>query len=327
MWAAVYEELGPAREVLSVKQFPVPDPAPGEVRVRIRLSGVNPSDWRARLVGRGVPITRQIPHSDGVGTIDAVGHGVSASRIGERVWTWNAAWMREHGTAAQFVCLPARQAVPLPDSVSDEQAAGLGIPFMTAWHALTRAGSIDGRTVLVAGGAGAVGNAAIALGKYLGATVITTVSSEAKAELAERAGADVVVNYRDHDAAAQIRAMAPDGVHRIIELAPGANMELDLEVIADRGSIVVYAPEPQPPSIPVQRLMRANIALEFILVYTIGADAENDAVNGVSTALRGGHLHALPTHRFPLEQVADAHEAVENAVTGKVVVELPEGGP
>lgn len=323
--AALYDRLGPAHEVLRVAELPDPMPAPGLVRVRMRVSGVNPSDWRARLVGRGGPLPYpfQIPHSDGAGSIDAVGEGVEPSRIGERVWTWHAAWQRAHGTAAQYVCLPAEQAVPLPDEVSDEQAAGLGIPYMTAWHCLFADGPIADRTVLVAGGAGAVGNAAVQLAGRAGATVVTTVSSPEKAELARAAGAHAVVNYRSPDAVEALRAAAPDGVARIVELALGRNLELDLAVANDGATIMTYAPETTDPVVPTQRLMRSNIRLTFMLIYTIPPAAQAAAVTGVAAALAEGALRPLPTTHFALHDVADAHAAVEGGAVGKVVVDIP----
>ncbi|ETT24461.1 oxidoreductase, zinc-binding dehydrogenase family [Rhodococcus aetherivorans] len=324
MLAAVYERLGAARDVLDVRRMPRPEPGPGEVRVRLRLSGVNPSDWRARLHGRGTPLQWQIPHSDGVGVVDAVGPGADPGRIGSRVWVWNAAWRRRHGTAAQWTCVPDRQAVNLPEHVGDELAAGLGIPFTTAWHALFADGPLDGATVLVAGGAGAVGNAAVQLASRAGATVLATASTDEKARLARAAGASVVVDYRSSEAAAALRAAAPDGVGRILELALGRNLDLDLEVLADHGTVVVYAPEPEPPPIPVQRLMARNLRTHFLLVYTIGPRAQEDAVRGITAALEDGALTPLPTVWFPLHEVAAAHEAVEGGVLGKVVLGLPE---
>ncbi|NLG54689.1 MAG: zinc-binding dehydrogenase, partial [Rhodococcus sp.] len=227
MRVAAYRELGDAREVLKLREVQAPEPAAGEVRVQINLSGVNPSDWRARRGGRPwAGAEWSIPHSDGVGVIDAVGSGVADSRLGERVWLWNAAWNRSHGTASQYVCLPSRQAVLLPDHVSDEFAAGIGIPYMTAWHCLHVDGPLAGKTVLVTGGAGAVGNAAIQLAKYDGAFVIATVSSPEKARIARAAGADAVVNYRTSTDVRTSSEVADD----IIAAAPDGNVDLVVDV-------------------------------------------------------------------------------------------------
>jgi NADPH2:quinone reductase len=219
--------------------------------------------------------------------------------------------------------IPAEQAVRLPDEVSFNQGAGLAIPYITAHGCLYLDGPIRGRTILVAGGAGAVGHAAIELAKFDGAHVITTVSSSEKAELARAAGADVVVNYRDADAVEQIRAAAPDGVDRVIEVALGANLDLNLAVLRPAGSIITYAAEPAgDPQLPVRRLMTDNITLRFVLVYNFTAAQINAAVAGVSEALAAGALTSLPETHFSLDDIAQAHLAVEDGVTGKVIVDI-----
>ncbi len=240
MLAAAYSQRGSADEVLAVREVPDPVVGPGEVRVRIHTSGVNPTDWKSRSAG--APIEDYlIPNQDGAGIIDQVGAGVDPARLGQRVWVFHAAWQRTNGTAAQFTALPAGQAVPLPDTIGFDQGAGLGIPYITAHGCLYGDGPIDGLTVLVAAGAGAVGHAAIELAVFGGARVIATVSSQEKAQIARAAGAHVVVNYRDCDAAAQIAAAAPGGVDRIIEVALGANLELDLAVLKPHGRLVVVS--------------------------------------------------------------------------------------
>lgn len=326
MQAAIYERTGPAREVLRVVEVPDPRPAPGEVRVRLRASGVNPTDWRSRSGNSGRPMAfpQQTPGQDGAGEIDAVGAGVDRERLGERVWVYHAALGRPGGSAAQYVVLPEEQAVPLPPGVDVEQGAGLGIPFMTAHRCLFADGPVAGRDILVAGGAGAVGNAAVQLAKRAGARVITTVSSPAKAELARQAGADgVIVDYRRPSAALEVRAFAPDGVHRIIEVALGANLALDLEALAPSGTIITYAREETDPAIPVHRLMANNQRLEFMLIYTTPPEALRHAVRDITEALRAGDLRPLPAHHFPLAEIAAAHEAVERGTVGKVIVDLP----
>ncbi|HXD68695.1 MAG TPA: NADPH:quinone reductase [Gaiellales bacterium] len=324
MRAAVYERYGPARDVLRVAEIDRPEPGPGEVRVRVRVSAVNPTDWRVRSGSQGggdPPFPYLVPNQDGAGEIDAVGEGVTAGRVGTRVWVWFAAHGRQHGSAAQWVCLPERQAVPLPAGASFELGASLGIPALTAHHCLFRDGAIDGRTVLVAGGAGAVGHFAIELGRRGGARVIATVSSDEKAELARKAGAQTIVNYRSDDCAATIRAAAPEGVDRIVEVAPAANAALNAEVIAPNGVVAIYAADGDLAT-PVRPLMVRNAALRFVLVYNVAAEWLARAVDDVSAALAAGDLSELPAHRFELDDIAAAHEAVESGVVGKVLVDI-----
>lgn len=323
MQAAVYDRYGPAAEVLRVTEMERPEPGPGQVRVRMRLSGVNPTDWKSRAGATPRPIDGfQIPHHDGVGVIDAVGEGVDAGRVGQRVWTFLAAAGNRFGTAAQWSVLPSRQAVPLPEGAADELGACLGVPAMTAHHCLFADGSLDGKYVLVAGGAGAVGHFAIELAKFSGARVATTVSGPQKAELARQAGADLVVNYRDLGAADQLRGFAAQ-LDRIIEVALGANLELDLALSGLGTRIVTYAAEPHDPVLPVRTCMNANVALRFVLLYGVPAEALDQAAADISKALQGGGLTELPIIRFPLDQVAAAQEAVEGGAVGKVVIEIP----
>jgi NADPH2:quinone reductase len=289
----------------------------------MELSGVNPTDWKSRSGATPRPIDGfQIPHHDGAGVIDAVGSDVDTGRVGQRVWTWMAAAGRRWGTAAEWSLLPARQAVPLPDNASSELGACLGVPAMTAHRCLFADGPVDGKNVLVAGGAGAVGHFAIELAKYYGAKVVTTVSGPQKAELAKSAGADLVVNYRDADAAEQLKAFAPQ-MDRIVEVALGANLDLDLAVSGPQTHIVDYAAEPADPVLPVRRCMNANVTLRFILLYGVPAEAADQAVADISRAVAAAALTALPVTRFPLDQVAAAQDAVAGGAVGKVVVELP----
>ncbi|HUJ07573.1 MAG TPA: NADPH:quinone reductase [Streptosporangiaceae bacterium] len=319
MRAALYESYGPSGEVLRVADIDRPEPGPGEVRVRIELSGVNPTDWKSRSGSTPRPIDGfQIPHHDGAGVIDAVGEGVSQDRVGQRVWTWMAAAGRKWGTAAQWSVLPARQAVPLSDGISAELGASLGVPAMTAYRCLFADGPVTGKTVLVAGGAGAVGHFAIELAKYAGARVVTTVSGPDKAELAARAGADLVVNYRDPRAADQIAEFGP--VDRVVELALGANLSLDLAVIVPGAEIVTYAAEPSDPALPVRACMNANVVLRFVLLYGVPADAMDRAVTEITAALTAGALTELPVHRFGLDDVVAAQDAVQGGAVGKVLV-------
>jgi NADPH:quinone reductase-like Zn-dependent oxidoreductase len=336
MKAIVYERGG-GSEVLSLIDRPVPDPGPGEVRVKVAFSGVNPTDWKSRSNTQTAEGAQQVPNQDGSGVVDAVGPGVDDARVGERVWLWEAAWQRPDGTAQEYVVLPARQAVPLPDGASLELGASLGIPAMTAHRALTLVdggparlapGALAGRTVLVAGGAGAVGNAAIQLARWAGATVLTTVSSPAKAELAQAAGAHHVVDYRAQDAAAVIRELAPGGVDLVVEVAPTANVELDLAVLATNGTVAFYADGSGPElTIPVRDSMARNLRWLGILVYTVPDTAKLDAVAAISDAVAAGALRSgkeagLPWHLFPLERTAEAHDAVQGGAVGKVLIEL-----
>jgi NADPH2:quinone reductase len=323
MRAALYDRYGTAGDVLRVEEIERPEPGPGEVRVRIEVSGINPTDWKSRTGATPRPIDGfQVPHHDGAGVIDKVGEGVDPGRNGERVWLWMAAAGRRWGTAAQWSVLPERQAVRLPDGVPAELGASLGVPAMTAHRCLFSDGPLDGKTVLVAGGAGAVGHFAIELAKHAGATVITTVSGPAKAELATRAGADHVVNYRDADAADQIRSLALP-VDRVIELALGANLQLDLAVTRPHAHIVTYAAEPADPELPVRACMTANVTLRFVLLYGIPPAAFDQAARDITTALTDGKLTGLPVTRFALDDVAAAHDAVEAGALGKVLIDLP----
>jgi NADPH2:quinone reductase len=318
--AALYERSGPAAEVLRVAEVERPEPGPGQVRVKVEVSAINPTDWKARIGATPRPIDGfQIPHHDGAGVIDAVGEGVDPGRVGQRVWTWLAAAGQRWGTAAQWCVVPARQAVPLPDGVPCEFGASLGVPAMTAHWSLFADGPVAGKTVLVAGGAGAVGHFAIELAVRAGARVIATASSPEKAELARKAGAAQVINYRDADAADQILA-ATGQVDRVIEVALGANLKLDLAVTKPQAMIVTYAAEPSDPVLPVRACMTANVILRFLLLYGVPASAHDEAVAGISAALAEGALTGLPVHRYPLADIVAAHEAAEAGPLGKILV-------
>jgi NADPH2:quinone reductase len=322
MRAALYDRYGPAREVLRVEDMERPEPGPGEARIKVETSGINPTDWKSRSGATPRPIDGfQIPHHDGAGVIDAVGPGVDESRIGQRVWTWLAAANRRWGTAAQWTVVPEEQAVPLPDGVSAELGASLGVPAITAHCCLFADGPVDGQTVLVAGGAGSVGHFAIELAVRAGARVVTTVSGPEKAKLAAAAGAHLVVNYRDSDAADQIRGFVGEGgVDRVVELALGANLQLDLDVTRPHAQIVTYAAEPKDPVVPVRACMTANVVLRFVLLYGIPRSAIERAARDITAALAEGALTELPVTRFGLDDIAAAQEAVEAGVVGKVLV-------
>jgi NADPH2:quinone reductase len=343
MRAIQYTRTGPP-EVLSLVELPVPDPGPGEVRVRIVVSGVNPTDWKSRAGsgdGAALPVP-QVPGQDGAGLVDAVGPGVRELSPGQRVWLWDAAWNRPGGTTEELVVLPAEHVVPLPDDESFDTGASLGIPALTAHRTLTARedgpsrlspGSLEGVTVLIPGGAGAVGHAAIQLARWAGARVITTVSSPQKGALARAAGAHEVVDYRSEDAEARIREFAPAGVEMIIEVNARANLALDIASIAPSGTVAIYAGEPAGSvEIPTRPSMSKNIRYQFVLTYTTTEEQKRNAVAAVSEALSDGALRVgeasgLPIHRFPIEQAADAHRAVENGAVGKVLIDIGEGAP
>jgi NADPH:quinone reductase len=325
--AAFHTERGPIADVVTVGELPTPEPGENEVRVKIAYAGVNPTDWKFCEGAMPMSVPTQVFMQDGSGTIDAVGPGVSQSRIGERVWVYLAAHNRAWATSAEYSVVPSTQAVALPDHIGFTQAAGLAIPYLTAHACLYGSGSLDGningKTIVVAGGAGAVGHAAIELAVLGGATVITTVSSPEKAELARAAGAHHVVNYREANAADQIRAVAPNGVDRIVEVALTTNLPLDLAVIKNHGVIVTYASEPVgDPTIPVRALMTSNVTLQFVLLYNFTADQLNSAIAAITDALHGGHLTPMPELVFPLEQTAQALEAVKAGAPAKVLVAL-----
>jgi NADPH:quinone reductase len=329
----VYTQAG-GSDVLHLVQREIREPGPGEVRVRVTVSGVNPTDWKSRRGGRGpLAYPELVPNQDGAGVIEAVGPDVDPGRVGQRVWLWEAAWQRADGTAQEQVVLPARQAVALPDGATLDLGASLGIPALTAHRCLTSyegadgrlaPGSLAGRTVLVAGGAGAVGNAAIQLARWAGATTITTVSSPEKAALAQAAGADVVLNYKTEDVPAAVRAQAPDGVDIVVEVAPAANAELNHAVLARAGTVAAYAAD-EALALPVFPLMANNIRYQFVLVYTVPVAAKDRAVHDVSAAVAAGAIRVgaevgLPLHYFALEQAAAAHDAVEAGTVGKVLI-------
>jgi NADPH2:quinone reductase len=316
----LYSAAGEAARVLRVEEVDRPEPGPGEVLVRVHASGVNPTDYKARSGAVPRPIDGfQIPHQDGAGVIEAVGAGVDPARVGQRVWLWFAAAGRRWGTAAEWTAVPERQAVPLPDGASFDLGASLGVPAMTAHYCLFADGPVSGQTVLVAGGAGAVGHFAIELAKRAGARVIATASGPEKAALAEKAGADRVVNYRAPDAVQQIKAFAP-AVDRVLEVALGANLALDLAVAQPGTVIVTYAAEPSDPVLPVRACMTGNVTLRFMLLYGVAAAALDRAAADITGALAAGALTGLPVHRYPLAGIAAAHEAAEGGVVGKVIV-------
>jgi NADPH2:quinone reductase len=326
MQAAFYTRQGPS-DVLSVGEQPTPQPGPGEVRVRLRTSGVNPSDYKTRKgsMGRAMAFPLVIPHSDGAGVIDAVGAGVPAARIGERVWTWNGQWNRPFGTAAQYIALPSEQAVAMPDSLDDAAAACLGIPGFTAFQAVRLAGVGPGMKVLVSGGAGSVGHYAIQFAKRRGATVLTTVSTDAKAEHAQRAGADHVIRYRSEDVAARVKELTQGrGVDAVIEMDFAANLPLYPALVRAGGTVVVYGMSRAEVPVPISAFMRHRIALKFVFVYDLEPEERKAALEELDVVLRSGALQHTVGLRLPLADIVKAHDMVEQGqVLGNVVLDIP----
>jgi NADPH2:quinone reductase len=323
MRAATYEQVGPAAEVLTVREVERPRPGRGEVLVRIVVSAINPTDVKTRAgLTPGEIDGYQVPHMDGAGVIEEVGDGVPAERIGERVWLMVAAASNRWGTAAEYSCIPAERALPLPDHASFDLGATLGVPAVTAAHCLFSDGPIDGRTVLVAGGAGAVGRYAVQLATWAGARVATTVSGPEKADVARAAGADLVVNYREPGALEAISAWAGGRVDRIVELALGPNLDMDLTLAAPGTVVVTYAIDGPDPVIPVRRCMMAGITLRFMLLYRVPPEQLAMAVGNVGRALADGALSEPPMTRFPLSQIVDAQQAQEAGPFGRILVDV-----
>ena len=339
MRAIVYTSTG-SPDVLSLVEREAAEPGPGEVRVRVTVSGVNPTDWKSRA-GSGQPLAfdEVVPNQDGAGVIEALGEGVEHLAVGDPVWVFLAQHQRPTGTAQESTVLPASRVAPLPSGVDSTIGASLGVPAMTAHRALTvhadgparlAPGALAGRTVLVQGGAGAVGHAATQLAVWAGATVITTISSPEKAELATAAGAHHTVNYREEDAAARILEIAPDGVDHIVEVSPAANAELDVRVAANHASVGYYANDGGASfTLPIVASFAKNIRWQGLLLYTVGDAAIAAAAEDITAALRDGALPVgedagLPITWFPLERTADAHAAVEAGATGKVLIRVSE---
>ena len=340
MRAVVYTESGDS-SVLELVEREAAEPGPGEVRVRIVRAGVNPTDWKFRAGGMGdLAFPEIVPGQDGAGVVDAVGPDVTGLAVGDRVWTMLAQHTRPGGTAQEQVVLPVDHVTVLPDTASYDVGAALGVPAVTAHRALTTSeggpdrlarGALTGRTVLVAGGAGAVGNAAIQLARWAGATVISTVSSDQKAALATAAGAHHVVNYRQGDTVAAIRDLAPDGVDIVVEVAPAQNLRLDVQVVKPRGTVAIYANNGgDEVTLSVRETFSTNVRFQWVLLYTVGRAALRAAAEDITAALADGAFgvgeqHGLPVHHYPLERTAEAHAAVEDGAVGKVLIDVADG--
>jgi NADPH2:quinone reductase len=334
MKAAWYERNGPADEVIQIGELPDPEPGPGEAVIRVRASAVNPSDVKSRAGLRSrMTLPRQIPHSDAAGEIVAVGPGVPASRIGERVWTWNAAYGRWNGTAAQLCALPADMAVPLPPMLDFAQGACIAIPLLTAHRCLFADGAPSGQSVLVTGGAGVVGHYAIQLARWAGAHVIATVSGADKAAHAEAAGAHAVINYRTEDVAARVRSLTGGaGVDRIVEVELGENLETDLAVLRDQGVLAYYGSKTPAVQLPFFTSIVKNVLIRPVLMYTITPAQRAHAIRDIDRWLadggpaadgRSGGARFAIAERFPLSATAAAHRCVEaGAKIGHVVIDV-----
>lgn len=311
MRAAWYERNGAAADVLKVGNLPDPVPGPGEVRVRLYASAVNPSDVKARAGSRKVRWERVVPNSDGAGVIDVVGPGVDASRAGTRAWVYNGQWDRPLGTSAEYIVLPAALAVPLPDGLTYEEGACLGIPVMTAHRCLFADGPVAGKTVMVTGGAGVVAHYAIQLAKWGGARVVATVSSEEKAHHARAAGADVVINYRTESVIERVRA-AVGGVDHVVEVDFGANLPVTAQILRPYGVVASYASARELyPVFPYADFFRLNPVIRPVFVYTMPDAAKAQAHSDIARWLRSSRPIFAIAARFPLADVVDAHLEVE----------------
>lgn len=324
MKAAWYEKQGPARDVLVVGEMPEPVPSAGEVRICIEVSGINPGDIKKRqnAFGYGMAYPRVIPHSDGAGRVDQLGASVSSEWMGRSVWCYGAQSYRPFGTAAEFTVVPVEQIAPLPNKVSMEQGACLGIPGITAHRAVHVGGAVSGRTVMVQGAAGAVGLCAVALARHAGARVIGTVRSASDEPTPKNAGAhDVVLS--DKDLTARVRGLAPDGVDHIVEVAFAANIEVDIELLKLGGSIASYATDNATPKIPFWQMVFKNLRVFFLGSDDFPKEAKQQAARDLNAALEAGWSGFEIGERIPLGEIARAHELVERpARPGRVLVAL-----
>jgi NADPH2:quinone reductase len=324
MKAAWYEKQGPARDVLTVGEMPDPLPGAGEVRIRMAASGVNPGDIKKRQdsFGYGMAYPRVIPHSDGAGHVDKAGDGVSSDWIGRPVWCYGAQSYRLFGTAAEFTVVPLALTAPLPEGVTMEQGACLGIPGITAHRAVHVAGPVSGRTVLVQGAAGAVGLCAVQLARHAGARVIGTIRSAAEEETARKAGAEEVLR-NDAEFRGRVTTLAPEGIDHIVEVAFGANIERDVELLKVGGSIATYATDAATPTIPFWQLVFKNVRIFFLGSDDFPPEAKIAAARDINGALEAGWSGFPIGERVPLSDIARAHELAEHPThPGRIVVTI-----
>lgn len=328
MQAAYYEKQGAAKEVIHYQQIPIPEPGTGEVRVKIHASGVNPSDTKSRSGWGGIEqkFERIIPHQDGAGVIESVGESVPNSRIGERVWIYEGQLGRAFGTGAEYIVIDSEKAIKLPDNTTFAEGACLGVPAMTAHRAVFADGEVKGQTILVTGGAGAVGNYAIQWAKWGGAKAIATVSSPQKAKIAEAAGADYIINYKNEDVVKRIQEITgrKRGINRIVDVDFTQNLNVADAVLRTNGVVAMYSANPgDAPALPMLSLMLRNITIRTILVYTMPQSAKSAAIKDITTALEAGKLSHNIAQTFPLTELAAAHEAQDSGnMIGKAIVEI-----
>ena len=325
MRAAWYSDNGSAEDVLEIGERATPHAGPGEVRVMLYTSGVNPVDVKRRAGGRGATAEPYvIPHFDGAGIIDEVGEGVDAGRMQQRVWVYEAQWQSESGTAAEFVTLDSSRAVPLPEAASFSDGACLGIPALTAHRCVFGDGSVDGQTILVTGGAGAVAHYAIQFAALDGARVISTVSGAEKARIATAAGAGEVLNYRDESVVERVLELTDGrGVDRVVEVEFGGNLTDALGATRIGGVISTYASQAEPePQIPFYELLYRNLAVRFELVFSMPEESKSAAVSDITRWLGEGRLQHNVAATFPLDEAVQAHQAVEGGPLGKIVLDL-----
>mgnify|MGYP001324702945 CR=1 FL=1 len=326
MKAVWYTKTGKAADVLKVGELDDPVPVAGEVLVKIKTSGINPSDVKTRAGARGdLQFPRVIPHSDGSGEIVDVGEGVDRNRIGERVWIWNGAFGRADGTCAELISLPEFQAVKINNDVSYESAACMGIPASTAYYGILADGSVKGKTVLISGGAGAVGFYGIQMAKLSGANVITTISSDEKAEIANNAGADKVINYKNENVLEEIMEYTEnDGVDRIFEVEFGGNLPINEKIIKPNGVIAAYGSMAEmEPKLPFYNLMFKGVKIDTFLIYSIEKKFREEILNGLSELLNQNSLKHIISQTYSINDVVSAHKAIESgSVIGNIVIEI-----
>ena len=326
MKAVWYTKTGEAVDVLQVGELDDPVPVAGEVLVKIKVSGINPSDVKTRAGARGeLQFPRVIPHSDGSGEIIDVGEGVNKNRIGERVWIWNGAFGRANGTCAELISLPELQAVKINNDVSYESAACMGIPASTAYYGVLANGPIKNKTVLISGGAGAVGFYGIQIAKLSGANVITTISSDEKAEIANNAGADKVINYKNENVLEEIMEYTEnDGVDRIFEVEFGGNLPINEKIIKPNGVIAAYGSMAEmEPKLPFYNLMFKGVKIDTFLIYSIEKKFREEILNGLSKLLNQNSLKHMISQTYSIDDIVSAHEAMESgSVIGNIVIEI-----
>ena len=326
MKAVWYEKVGDAKDVLQIGQIDDPSPDSNEVLISVKTSGVNPSDVKTRAGARGeLQFSRVIPHSDGAGIIIDVGKNVNPNRVGEKVWIWNAAFGRPNGTCAELIALPEDQAVTMNDNVSFEAGACLGIPASTAYYGIFANGSIENKTLMVTGGAGAVGFYGIQLAKWAGANVISTVSSEKKAKIAKDAGADLILNYKEDDIVNSVLDYTKgDGVDRVLEVEFGGNILINQNIVKPNGTIAAYASATvMEPTLPFYNLMFKGIKINTFLIYSISKEERKTVTGGISKALNENAIKHITASTHSIDSVVDAHYAVEsNKNIGNVIINI-----